>query len=52
MMHSVSDALRCCSVEVLPAFTSQRCPDAHKINDLAMYNYVEVGLLYDSLGIG
>jgi len=33
----------CFPAEVLPAFTSHRCIDAQTINDLAMYNYVEVG---------
>ena len=42
VVFSICFAADCCSAEVLPAFTSQRCLDAQKINDLAMYNYIEV----------
>lgn len=34
--------------EVLPAFTSQRCMDAQTINDLAMYNYIEMRSLVNN----
>lgn len=35
--------------KVLPAFSEVRCTDAHVICDLAMYNYVEVGIFFASM---